>query len=135
MDHLAGLTEEARKLALERFRKIQPHIEDSQPLRSVARAAGIPYRTAQRWGAVYRRSGLTALARNKRGDRGERCAVSKEAEKAIEGLALAEAAAAYCGSVPSSAAHFSGASRGGPQLWHRAQYRPWLGCRSRDACA
>ena len=38
--------------------------------------------------AVYRRSGLTALARKKRGDRGERRAVSKEVEKAIEGLAL-----------------------------------------------
>jgi putative transposase len=88
MDQLAGLTEEARKLALERFRKIQPHIEEGQPLRSVARASDIPYRTAQRWVADYRRSGLTALARKGRGDHGERRVVSKEIQKVIEGLAL-----------------------------------------------
>jgi hypothetical protein len=32
MDQLAGLTEEARKLALDRFRLIQPHLEQNQSL-------------------------------------------------------------------------------------------------------
>ena len=72
MGHLAGLTEEARKLALDRFRLIQPHLEQSRSLQSVARAAGIPYRTAQRWVAQYRLFGLAALVRKKREDRGER---------------------------------------------------------------
>jgi hypothetical protein len=31
MDELAGFTEEARKLALYRFRLLQPHLEDERP--------------------------------------------------------------------------------------------------------
>jgi putative transposase len=65
-DELAPLSEEARKLALDRFRILKPHLEHSQSLRSVALAAGIPYRTAHRWLAQYRRLGLAALARKAR---------------------------------------------------------------------
>jgi len=46
MDELAGLSEQARKLAMERLRQLQPHLENNEPLASVAQAAGIPYRTA-----------------------------------------------------------------------------------------
>jgi putative transposase len=88
MEQLAGLTDEARKVALDRFRLIQPHLEQNQPLPSVALAAGIPYRTAQRWVSQYRLFGLAALARKKREDRGERRAVSEKVKKVIEGLAL-----------------------------------------------
>src|ERR1022692_1624896 len=49
MDQFAGLPEHVRKLALDRFRLLQPHLEQSQSLQSIAQAAGIPYRTAQRW--------------------------------------------------------------------------------------
>ena len=38
MDQLGGLTEEARKLALDRFRLLQPHLEDDRPLKAVAAA-------------------------------------------------------------------------------------------------
>ncbi len=31
MDDLAGLSEEARRLAMERFRLLQPHIENNEP--------------------------------------------------------------------------------------------------------
>jgi hypothetical protein len=72
MDHLAALPEEVRKLALDRFRLIQPHLEQDQSLASVARTAGISYRTAHRWVTQYRRFGLAALARKQREDRGER---------------------------------------------------------------
>lgn len=75
MTELAGLTEESRKLALDRFHQLQPHLEQNHSLRSVAQAAGIPYRTAQRWIALYRMFGLAALARKHRSDRGERRAV------------------------------------------------------------
>ena len=34
MDQLAGLTEDARKLALDRFRLIQPYLEQNQSLQS-----------------------------------------------------------------------------------------------------
>ncbi|MBI1748610.1 MAG: DDE-type integrase/transposase/recombinase [Acidobacteria bacterium] len=88
MDDLAELSEHARKLALDRFRLIQPHLEANQPLQSVARAAGIAYRTAHRWVAQYRLFGLAALARKKRGDLGARRAVSAKFKEVIEGLAL-----------------------------------------------
>lgn len=88
MDELAGLSEEARTLALDRFRLLQPHLEQNRPLRPVALEAGISFRTAQRWVAQYHRFGLAALARKKRDDSGERRAVSAKIKEAIEGLAL-----------------------------------------------
>ncbi len=88
MDQVSGLTEEARKLALDRFRLLQPHLEDKRPLKSVAAAAGIPFRTAQRWVSLYQQFGLTALARKKLTDTGERRVVSVRIKEAIEGLAL-----------------------------------------------
>ena len=88
MDLLAGLPEDVRKLALDRFHMIQPHLEQNRSLQSVARAAGIPYRTAQRWVAQYRLFGLAALARKKREDQGERRAVSTKMKEVVEGLAL-----------------------------------------------
>jgi putative transposase len=88
MDHLGGLTEEARKLALERFRLLQPHLEDHRPLNAVAAAAGISFRTAQRWVALYRQFGLTALTRRKRADTGQHREISAKLKEAIEGLAL-----------------------------------------------
>lgn len=88
MEDLAGLPEDARRLALDRFRLLRPHLEESRSLQSVALAAGIPYRTAHRWVAQYRQFGLAALARKTREDRGERRAVSQKIKDAIEGLAL-----------------------------------------------
>jgi hypothetical protein len=40
MTALVRLSEEARKLAMERFRLLQPHLEQNEPLKSVAKAAG-----------------------------------------------------------------------------------------------
>jgi putative transposase len=88
MDPLADLPEHVRKLVLERFRLIQPHLEGSQSLLSVAKNAGIAYRTAQRWVSRYRVFGLVALARKKRRDRGARRVVSAKVRAFIEGLAL-----------------------------------------------
>ena len=88
MDQLAGLTEEARKLALERFRLLQPHLEDDRPLKAVGAAAGIPFRTAQRWVSLYWQFGLTALARKKRTDSRQHRNTSAKLKEAIEGIAL-----------------------------------------------
>ena len=88
MDRLAGLREETRKLALHRFHLLQPHLEKNRPLRLVAAAAGMPFRTAQRWVALYRQFGLTALVRRKRADLGEQRSVSAKITRAVEGLAL-----------------------------------------------
>ena len=88
MDQLAGLPEEIRKLALEWFRIVQPHLEDGRPLKLVATAAKIPFRTAQRWVSLYRQFGLAALARKKRTDNGQHREISAELKRAIEGIAL-----------------------------------------------
>ena len=60
---IAGLTEEQRKLAMERFAILRPHIEEDVPLAQAARSAGIAVRTAERWLARYRQLGLVGLAR------------------------------------------------------------------------
>jgi putative transposase len=48
MSALALLSESARKIALDRFRLLQPHFEERRPLKTAARDAGIGWRTAQR---------------------------------------------------------------------------------------
>ena len=88
MEQLAGLPESARKLALERFQMLRPHLEEKRSLRLVAAEADIPFRTAQRWVAQYQRFGLAALTRRKPMVNGERRAVSEAIRKAVEGLAL-----------------------------------------------
>jgi putative transposase len=57
-------------------------------LKAVAAAAEIPFRTAQRWVSLYRRFGLTALARKKRTDTGQHREISAKLKEAIEGIAL-----------------------------------------------
>src|ERR1700678_1360306 len=88
MGELATLPEADRQGALERFWLIQPHLEGGLALTAVARDAGIPYRTAQRWVALYRRFGLAALTRKERADCGVRRSLSPEMQKVVEGLAL-----------------------------------------------
>jgi putative transposase len=75
---LASLSESARKIALDRFRLLQPHLEEERPLKAVARDAGIRYRTAHRWVMRYRKCGLAGLARNDRVDRGHRRTITPE---------------------------------------------------------
>ena len=88
MQELAGLSEESRELAMSRFRMLEPHLHKGCALKPIAREAGVPFRTAQRWVASYQKSGLSGLVRKGRQDRGVRRAVSPKVRKAIEGLAL-----------------------------------------------
>jgi putative transposase len=85
---LLELTEEDREIAMQRFRWLQPHLEENRSLRLVAAEAGLAFRTAQRWVALYRASGLASLARKTRLDHGARKVVSEPMKRAIEGLAL-----------------------------------------------
>jgi putative transposase len=85
---LVSLSESARKIALDRFRLLQPHFEDKRLLKAVAREAGIGYRTAQRWKMRYRKYGLAGLARDDRSDRGQRRAITAELKEILEALAL-----------------------------------------------
>lgn len=124
MDELAGLSEETRKLAMERFRLLKPHIENDEPLTTVARADGIPYRTAHRLVSEYRRIGLTALVRKKRTDRGERRVVSGKLNEAIEGLALQKPLLTIAALYPAGVKAFEGTRPEDRKLRHRVRYRP-----------
>ena len=76
------------EVAMSRFRVLQPHLEQNKSLRIVAEEAGLAFRTVQRWVAQYRTSGLAALVRKARGDRGGRRVISATIKTTIEGLAL-----------------------------------------------
>jgi transposase len=72
MQEMASLAESDRKIALDRYRILRPHLEDGRALSVVASEAGVAYSTAQRWVSLYRRFGLSALVRKRRSDRGQR---------------------------------------------------------------
>jgi putative transposase len=55
MEDLLPLTEEDREIAMQRFRWLQPHLEENRSLRLVAAEAGLTFRTAQRWVSTTRR--------------------------------------------------------------------------------
>ncbi len=84
---LAELTEVQREQAMVRFTALRPHLDSGVPLPKAARAAGIPVRTARRWLARYRTSGLVGLARLQRSDAGHR-KLSGEIVEVIEGMFL-----------------------------------------------
>ncbi len=71
----------ARKIALDRFRILQPHLEQ---LKLAARDGGIGYRIAQRRLIRYRKYGLTWLARDARTDRGRRRAITPALQGILE---------------------------------------------------
>ena len=85
---LTALPEDQRLLALERFHLLQPHLEQGASLAATAKQGAIPYRTAQRWVSLFRRFGLTSLARKGRTDRGGRRVLSPTMQKLVEGLVL-----------------------------------------------
>ena len=58
---LAACTEEERQEAMARFALLRPHLNDGVPLSEAARDADVPLRSAQRWLARYRASGLVGL--------------------------------------------------------------------------
>ena len=88
LPNLSELPESSRAIAWERYQILRPHLEDSVPLRRAIADAGIPLRTAQRWVANYKKSGLAGLCRSKRKDSGTHKVVNAQVKKLIEGLAL-----------------------------------------------
>lgn len=73
--------------ALARWQVLRSHLDDGVALARAAREAGVSPRTAQRWLARYRESGLAGLARAERTDAGRR-RFPEELVALIEGLAL-----------------------------------------------
>ena len=88
MSELASFPRVSRQRALQRFQLLRAHLEDGQSLAAIAREANISYRTLQSWLERYRTSGLAALTRKPRIDRGRRRKLSAALQEAIEGLAL-----------------------------------------------
>ena len=84
---LVALSEAQRAAATARFELLKPHLHDGVPLARVAREAGVPLRTLQRWLARYHTAGLAGLARKARSDQGQR-RLPMELVGLIEGLAL-----------------------------------------------
>ena len=50
LPNLSELPPNSRAIAWERYQILRPHLEDSVSLRRAISDAGIPLRTAQRWG-------------------------------------------------------------------------------------
>lgn len=88
LPNLSELPESSRAIAWERYQLLRPHLEDSVSLSQVAKESGIPFRTAQRWVANYKKLGLAGLCRSKRKDSGTHRVVDPQVQKLIEGLAL-----------------------------------------------
>ena len=84
---LTELSEPQRERALERYKKLRPHLEQNVPLAGVAEEASLPLRTAQHWVSRYRRFGLVGLTRAGRADQGKRRRVSNDLRRLAEGLA------------------------------------------------
>ncbi|SDJ02520.1 helix-turn-helix domain-containing protein [Nonomuraea jiangxiensis] len=85
-DTPTGATD-ATPVALARYRVLVPHLYEGVTLKAAAASSGVPYRTAQRWLAAYKRDGLLGLARAGRSDKGRR-RLPEELIAFIEGLAL-----------------------------------------------
>ena len=79
--------ERQHEQAMTRFAVLKPHLEDGVPLQRAAGEAGIPVRTAQRWLARYRQSGLASLVRSSRRDAGTRRS-PEPLVALVEGMAL-----------------------------------------------
>ena len=60
--------EDETRAAMERFAVLRPHLEEGVPLRRAAQQGGVALRTAERWLARYRESGLAGLTRHVRSD-------------------------------------------------------------------
>lgn len=84
-----GLSEEQRREALERFRILQPYLEEGVPLARIAQDHNLVLRTLTRWAGHYRQRGLAGLCRKSRSDRDQR-KMSPTLQQFIEGLALAQ---------------------------------------------
>lgn len=84
---LTSMTAERRDIAMQRFKMIQPVLEDGVSVPKAADAAGVPPRTLERWLAGYRSNGLTGLARLRRSDAARR-KTAPEIVALIEALAL-----------------------------------------------
>jgi hypothetical protein len=78
MRELVSPVEEDLKIVLDRFPDPAAAPQQERALRAVALEPGVAYSTAERWASLYRKFGLSALARKERSDRRQSRAVSQK---------------------------------------------------------
>ena len=66
----SSFSAEEQQRALDRFKMIQPFLEEGIFLSDIAPRHGISLRTVRRWAKAYRQHGLAGLCRKPRGDKG-----------------------------------------------------------------
>ena len=69
-ESLAQLTDDERDSATQKYKIIEPYLNDEQTLKVVAENKSIPVRTLGLWVKKYREQGLVGLARQSRCDKG-----------------------------------------------------------------
>ena len=96
---LPHLTEATRRLALDRFGLLRPHLENGVSLAKLADLHTVPLRRLERWLQRYRQDGLGGLVRKPYANRGRR-RLPAELQHLIEGLALRRPPFEQCRSAP-----------------------------------
>jgi putative transposase len=84
---LSSLSVNDRARAFQRFKVIQPFLEDGAPIPKLAKEAGLSIRTARRWIKSYRDHGLAGLSKVRRADYGS-SHIPEMVRTYVEGLAL-----------------------------------------------
>ncbi len=103
--------------ALDRFRIIQPHLENNVSLSKLAKDHHKGKRTLQYWVKAYRQEGLVGLQRKSRSDKGVAISISLIARQVIEALALQKPP------LPISAIHRKVTKIAKAQQWQVPTYR------------
>ena len=85
---LTQLSDEERGNATQKYRLIEPYLNNEQTLKLVAQNKSIPVRTLGLWVKKYREQGLIGLARRSRCDKGSPRQYEANLQKAIEGIYL-----------------------------------------------
>ncbi|MCD4693559.1 MAG: helix-turn-helix domain-containing protein, partial [Calditrichales bacterium] len=67
-NRISTLTEKERAKSFERFRVLQPRIEDQISFTTISNKTGVSVSTLKRWMQRYRECGLIGLARKSRSD-------------------------------------------------------------------
>jgi len=85
---LAQLRDDEREDATQKYKIIEPYINDEQTLKVLAEKKSIPIRTLGLWVKKYRSHGLVGLARQSRCDKGLPRQYGTTLQKTIEGIYL-----------------------------------------------
>lgn len=87
-ESLVQFTDDERDIAIQKYKIIEPYLNDEQTLKLVAENKSISIRTLGLWVKKYREQGLLGLARRTRCDKGLPRQYESSLQKTIEGIYL-----------------------------------------------